>query len=132
MMDKTEILSILISGFVLFVGAVSGYYHDPMDFARSGSALVVIAVLFTVFGVKRKLDDLLVTIIAKRFSVNSEHSLDVNNEEDKDLPEQLAKYCGKIKDEVSRRSLRALRVEAAILMVGTLIWGFGDLVYKII
>lgn len=131
-MDKTEILSILLSAAVLMIGAISGYLHDPMDFARSGSILVVIAVLFTTFGVKRKLDNLLTSLIVKPLSVKLKYSLDVRDEEDKELSEQIDKYFGKIKDEVERRFFKALIVEVIILVVGTLVWGFGDIVYKYI
>lgn len=131
-MDKTEVFSILLSSAVLLAGAFAGYFHEPMDFARSGSVLVVIAVFFTVFGAKPKLDNLLVTATVKHSTASLKYDFDMANKEDKELSEKLDNYIERIKNEVERRSFRALKVEAAILVVGTLIWGFGDLAYKII
>ena len=131
-MDKTEIFSILLSSIVLMIGAFLGYYHDPLDFSRSGSVLVVIAVLFTAFGAKRKLGDLIIKTVVKPLSVKMSVPLDPSDEEDRDLSEKIDKYFSKIRNEVERRLFRALIVEVVILVVGTFVWGFGDIIYKLI
>jgi hypothetical protein len=131
-MKKIEVLSILLSFCILTIGALFGYFYEPIDFARSGSILVVVAVLFTVFGVKPRLDKLLITAIVKQNTAGLKYDFDMNDAEDRDLSENLDKHIKRLKNEVEKRSFRALKLEAVILSLGTIVWGFGDLVYKII
>jgi hypothetical protein len=105
-----------------------GWYHerDGMPFSRSGALVTAIAVIFVLSRYAKVLADR-----ERQISEEVRETL-----RDMDIGGRLAKQVsGKIEDYVHSHSVLMDRLitywQVAILVTGTLVWGFGDLVVQV-
>ena len=129
-------------GFILIVlgAVVSLWLHDGLWLARFGSLVIVVGVLFGVHGVEGKIhsdirycNELLKAIEKDEFE-RKRSTFDGSFEK---TPAHVVDivahsftqaFAGKREEDWGIRIKRnTLRIDAGIAIVGTLVWGFGDL-----
>lgn len=137
-MRKLEIFSIILSGIILTIGFWAGFYCSPLSFSRSGSLLVVIGILVAAFGIRAQFGSVLLEVIVLAISQRPDITKKLyeegryHDEVEKAYAEAVKDLFGDAKSEIQKRMSKVLFVELVIVIVGTLVWGFGDLVYKYI
>jgi len=133
-MNTKIFFAILLSIITLIIGYfIAKHYEDGTHFARSGSAVVIIAVIFAASDLKnrikkapgfakKRLRDVTKEKIAqyKNSGLSTEQAEGIfQSAEEETLSD--------IQDMVDKYIDRILKVELSIALVGTFIWGFGDL-----
>lgn len=136
----------VIAIFILFVGIVSSFYWDTwMCFARAGAVIVILALALEASGyVDRYVSKLLgvvgeisPTIVVSQV-LNNKHLYGLKgNETDEQLADIVVKenarrlnYVAGVMEGRLYKDLR--KTEFKIAALGTLLWGFADLVELII
>ena len=154
---KVEVVAILISVITLVIGVYLGTIC-PDYFSRTGSLIVVYGVLCAAFGIRSNTADaaaiLVYNLMLKKDEVSTKIRKNLNENIKNDHPEievsdsYLSGLVKKIEadamsfmlDEGRRQLGEALKpirkfslwTELILIVTGTIVWGFGDLFYKII
>lgn len=132
-MSKYEKMSIGFSFLIATSGLVIGLYTEGANFSRSGSLIVIVGVIYGFFDLPNRLADIDSWVRKEaeknRQNVLIENKIDgigvaVSGEVYDSVVEELIEQLNK-KAKKARRRLFA--VEGLILVTGTAIWGFGDL-----
>ncbi|MDH5730856.1 MAG: hypothetical protein OEZ58_17855 [Gammaproteobacteria bacterium] len=133
-MTKREKSAIALSVIFLGIGAaISMYYSKWHFFQRSGSLVVVVGVWFTFVDLREKV--LMTVNSVEKLFKNEKQKLEEylrkkekTEEQAKALIEQLhdALFVKDLPVVVEDTRKRLKFVESSILIVGTVVWGFGD------
>jgi hypothetical protein len=132
---KNIYISIGLSVIALILGfSIAKKDNDSFHFARSGSVVVMIAATFAASDLKKKISS------APSFAIQ-QMSNDTNEYYERYRKaglsdDQLKKILIDVKDEtvseiqdmVDRYLNRILRIELSLGLIGTFVWGFGDLI----
>ena len=121
---------LLLSGYILAIAIC-----DPVMFARFGSLIVCVGVIFGIKGLPQLLDA--VQPIYKKEIQKLRDAIDAacNGHEFEAhiraaTAEKVEPEIAKLEQKLSRTLFsvknRLLRIEGAIVIIGTLVWGFGD------
>lgn len=133
-MSKQELTALIASAITLVIGLAAAItLHEGHWFARSGSIVAIVSILFASLEIRKRLADaggIVDAVLLKQRSETmrmcSEKNLDM--ETSLDLVERIdSEARAKIDEQIKSASKRVLRVELGLLLVGTFIWGFGDL-----
>lgn len=134
--SKDERVSILISIGLVVVGYLSSVTNcNPGIFARFGSLLVCTGVIFSLKGLPQTLDA--VQPIYEREIKNLRDAIEslctghkfeegIRAEMSRKLEPEITALEQKMKRTIFALKKRLLHTEGTIVIVGTLIWGFGD------
>ncbi|MGH8196455.1 MAG: hypothetical protein ACREQ8_18990 [Woeseiaceae bacterium] len=113
-------------------GAVSTYTSDWSNFARAGSIIVVVGIYITWKDVAGKVDAARLTLHQIIENYRSEYSTrghgllaGISNQQ---LEEALSSTQQEVSDLLGVAKHRVKVIEALVIGLGTLLWGFGDLV----
>lgn len=125
--------AIICSVIAIIVGVlVSIFQNDWLWFGRSGSVITVIAIYFASCEFRKKIEkapflaDKIFDENQEQYIANLKHKIPDKNKEQilkmakTQTMEEIEQISKKIYD-------RFLKVETGIFIIGTLIWGFGDL-----
>ncbi len=124
-------LGLLIGGYVLAV-----VICDPTMFARFGSLIVCVGVIFGIKGLPQLLDAVQPIyeeqIKQLRDGIESackghQFETDIRAAMAENVEPEIVKLEQKMSRTMFSVKNRLLRIEGAIVIIGTLIWGFGDL-----
>jgi hypothetical protein len=133
-MTKQERIALSLSVLTILLGLWMAHaHHDGSYFARSGTILCIIAVIFAYLELRARLarvpafiDEHLPKYLATVIEAGLARGADRATAED-----AARKLESVVRSEVSAEAEKArkrlLRFEAILLVVGTFIWGFGDL-----
>ena len=133
-MTKNEKFAIFISLTIGVVGLIIGLYTVGDNFARSGALIVIVGIVHGLFKLPNllKMVDLFVQSEGEKIRKSAIDDLidnGVSNEDaDKISQEALDQVADALNKEAKKRKRKHAFIEAMILICGTLIWGFGDLV----
>jgi hypothetical protein len=133
-MSKYEKFAINLSIFTAIIGlALSLHMKQGHWFGRSGAMITVIAIIFTSIELRNRVYKVISfsekqlqiqrSEVIKQFTNAGLSGAEVEAKFQK-IEEEIRKNISTEVDKVRRR---LLRVEVILLVVGTLIWGFGDL-----
>ena len=138
-MTKTtwpEKMAIACSAFSVLLGMVAAAcLSDGDHLARSGSVLVVIALLLAASQLKTKVESAVGFVEQQLEGMGSGGGSvhidnDASSEESRELWEKTKKEVLRdVSEKVDAIIKRILRVELWLALIGTLIWGFGDLLF---
>ena len=129
-LSKEEKHSIIIAIMLSLVGYIIAMFTCPDVFARFGSLIVCIGVIFGVKGLPVLLD---------HATPIYENEFDKVNEKIEELIPEGHPSKNEIKEKVEQASLemkrtlyavkqRLYKIEGGVIIIGTIIWGFGDYV----
>jgi len=130
-MSKPEWAALALSIIAVVGGVVLAFaLHDGMSFSRSGAVVCIIAVFFAY----QKIPDRLVKevpgfldeFLPKEISEAIADRI-ATEEQVKRIDAETRKAVGAKVDETIKR---LLRLEASLLVAGTIIWGFGDIPFN--
>lgn len=135
--ERWAVFGSVSTGLIGYLLAVRS--GDADCFARSGSIVIVIGIYFAMLNISEKLEKAAAFINSKTDVVDGEYIEEAlrGEKKPKGLNKNLAKItAGKVRREISecvQKSVaemkgRILRVEGWILIGGTVISGFGDLI----
>ncbi|WP_223671195.1 hypothetical protein [Kangiella shandongensis] len=135
--SKEEKQSIYVSSGLLILGyALATFMKSPDMFARFGSLIVCVGVLFSIKGLPQLVDSAK-SIYDEQIKMlrDSIESACEGHQYETEMRAQMAEVVEPeiVKLEISMNKQvhfvrnRLLRIEGAIVIVGTLTWGFGDL-----
>lgn len=137
-LSKEERRSIYVTGFLLLIGyGLALVMCEPLMFARFGSLIVCVGVLFSIKGLPEILDsvqpifqteiDLLKNTMEKMCVGHpSEDALRKSFKEVMDP--KISEIEKKMNRTIFSLKKRLLHLEGGIVILGTVIWGFGDYV----
>ena len=123
-------IGLIVGGYVLAIAIC-----DPDMFARFGALIVCIGVIFSVKGLPQLLD-----AVQPIFEQETQRLRDaieaacIGHEFEENIREAMSKTVEpkitELEQKMSRTMFsvknRLLRIEGAIVIIGTLVWGFGD------
>jgi hypothetical protein len=124
---QTALLLLFINVLLLVIGYNSIFMPETADksmwFARTGSIVVGLTVIFE-FGISRKINKYSLTLLRTHAAVDAITYLDNDNK-------AVETY-----DDISNRKFTLRTAERicysiahSSLLIGTIIWGYGDLIY---
>jgi len=135
-MTKFEIIAVGTSIIIAVTGFTLGYIFDGVYFSRSGSLIVVVGVIFGLLDLPSRLADI-DSWVKKQASIHKQEILNKNKtdgvseqQSEQAYDDVIDEMTTVIKSKAKKRRQKIVRIEGAILVVGTLIWGFGDLINK--
>jgi hypothetical protein len=132
---KSEKIAIFLSILILTIGLYLGVKYAGHYFARSGSLVVCVAVIFIFYHLEHNLIHLVSQ--SRELWENSKNDvIEQSVSEDEVSKEQASATVNSVinqfhtllEDGVEKAKRRAVRIEVSLLILGTLVWGFGDLV----
>ena len=131
-LSNIEKHSIYASLVVAVTGYVISLFSCDDVFPRFGSVLVCIGVLFSIKDLPNKIDviksacqpeiDLMRNTVE---SITKEHPSGIEMKKQMEL--SIRKMEAEMNRTIFSQRNRILRIEGSIIIIGTLIWGFGDL-----
>jgi hypothetical protein len=132
---KSEKIAIFLSILILTTGLYLGVKYEGHYFARSGSLVVSVAVIFIFYHLEHNLIHL-VSQSRELWESSKSDVIEQSVSEDEVSQEQASATVNSVinqfhtllEDGVEKAKRRAVRIEASLLILGTLVWGFGDLV----
>jgi hypothetical protein len=132
---KSEKIAISLSILILSIGLYLGIIFAGHYFARSGSLVVCVAVIFIFYHLEHNLIHLVSRSRDLFESTKGEVINEVRLQNDTSIVQATSSANSVINDfhsllegGVEKAKRRAIRIEASLLVFGTLVWGFGDLV----
>jgi len=130
-----EKLAIVITLVILILGYVWGMYSRPFNFARSGSLIIVTGIIFAALDLTDRLalvDEWVVATLERirptMISAWSKKGQEKTNEKIKRREILEENFTSRIKEATDKARGRLRFIEVSILILGTLVYGFGDLI----
>ena len=136
-MRRQEILAILLSVAAFSVGLYFGIFYNGLWFSRSGSVIVCIAIIFVFIHIERNIKEFLpnaqTLFMSARSGVIADGIKDGMSEQEstKAADSFISDFFEYVEPRVGQEKIRSMRIEVTLLLVGTLIWGFGDLINQV-
>ena len=133
-MTKYEKLAITISLVIVIVGLLFGLYTEGVNFSRAGALVVIVGIVYGLLDLPSKLTniDSWARGEAEKVKPSVLESLKDQGADNKKAEGIYKKTIDEAIEEINwaaqKRKRKLVLVGGAILIVGTLIWGFGDLV----
>jgi hypothetical protein len=125
---KALVLSIIAAGAGLFLAFA---LHDGMCFSRAGAIICVIAVFFAYQKIPDRLAKKVADFLAEHLSREKISAVvadrTITEEQAKQVEAETRNEVSVVVDETIKR---LLRLEVSLLVVGTIIWGFGDIPFN--
>lgn len=133
-MSKYEKIAISLSAIIAVAGLACGLSTKGMNFARSGALIVIVGVIYGLLDLPSRLAE--IDSWAKNEGINAKPkllaSMKAEGVSDEDAEKVFEQVLGETIIEINAAARNKRKwlvfVEGAILVLGTLIWGFGDLV----
>lgn len=133
-MTNYEKIAISSTVIIAAAGLYCGLTTEGINFARSGSLIVIIGVIFGLLDLPSRLSEIDIWVkdqaenikssVIESIAPNSE-----NNEHAEIAFDKAAKQAiSDINSEARKKRIQLILIEGIILVIGTLIWGFGDLI----
>jgi hypothetical protein len=135
--SKFEKISITLSIFIIMLGYVIAIFTCADVFARFGALVVCVGVYFASKGFSLNASKIS-EVAGEVWEENEKEMLAITESEDSKIPREFqadakAKLLARSKELKAKASrsayaleMRLIKVESNIIIVGTLIWAFGD------
>lgn len=138
---KTEkIKSVCISIVLLVIGYTISLFTCDDIFPRFGALVVCVGIIFSLKGYQQKLDVVLPIALKQMDEVKkavdeSSYQNDENNEAKNKFVHEMKPHIeaaeNKIKRSVNEVKSDLLKFEGGLIIIGTLVWAFGDLIVTV-
>ena len=131
-LSDDELHSIYASiGLCIFGYVLAILIADPIMFARFGSVIVCIGVIFSVKGLPQLLDAVQPIFEEEIQELRNAFEAICNEREVEEtirtpMTENITELENKMSRTLFALKKRLLQIEGGIVIIGTLIWGFGD------
>lgn len=136
-MGKLEKRAILLSMLAALFGIMCSYWlNDWGHFARSGSIITVIAIIFASLDLRERLQkadsfvEQQLQIARPGIIQQARNNGLPQSGVDSSVEQFESDIRNEVRDAMDKASKRLLRVEIALFGIGTLIWGYGDITAK--
>lgn len=133
-MTKYEKIAISSTSIIAVTGLYCGLETEGINFARSGALIVIVGVIFGLFDLPSRLSeiDILANNETEKARLKAITSIESTGgrKEDAEIAADAAikDIISKINSLARKKRNQLVLIEACIVVIGTLIWGFGDLI----
>ena len=136
-MTKFEKIAVASSLLIAITGLIFGYMIDGIYFSRSGSLIVVVGIIYGLLDLPSRLANI-DSWVENEAKKNKDKILEANKTEgisaaksEQVFEEVVKDMTDEIKNRAKKARQRLVFIEGSILVIGTLIWGFGDIVNSV-
>jgi len=133
-MSSYEKIALALSGIIATIGLFYGLETSGVNFSRSGALIVVVGIIYGLFDLPKRLSN--ISNWAKEQALKNKSNLikeiedygKSHNQAEEIYEKVINETIEEVNAQAKKARKRLILIEGVILVSGTLIWSFGDLI----